>query len=291
MRLLIVFITFYTTSIFADENLFGYIRGAETLPKGSSEIYQVITSRQDKGQGTFQALDLKTEFEYGFTDKFTIGSEIKMQSIYSKNILIDAYIPRDIETGLKISGFEIYSKYNFLSPAKDDIGLSAFIAYEQNWLDKHSGQKKNSRSFYFDLLVQKYLSEGEFILVGNVGIESTYARRAALANLPADFEWPTIPEMEIALKLGTGVSYRFVENWFIGTEAIYETEYETEVGQERYSTFVGPSIHYGGQHFWTTLTYFRQINGGPFEDGQADKNLHLIEKTKYELRLKVGFDF
>jgi hypothetical protein len=32
----------------ADENLFGYARGAETLPEGSWEVYGVLTNRTDK---------------------------------------------------------------------------------------------------------------------------------------------------------------------------------------------------------------------------------------------------
>ena len=33
----------------ADENLFGYVKGSETLPKGAWELYQFFTVRSDKG--------------------------------------------------------------------------------------------------------------------------------------------------------------------------------------------------------------------------------------------------
>ena len=49
----------------ADENLFGYNTGAETLPKGSGEIYVFNTLRSDKGQGTYRAIDTEIEGEYG----------------------------------------------------------------------------------------------------------------------------------------------------------------------------------------------------------------------------------
>ena len=55
----------------ADENLFGYVKGAETLPKGASEIYQWVTYRADKGAGTYRAVDWETEFEYGVTGRFS----------------------------------------------------------------------------------------------------------------------------------------------------------------------------------------------------------------------------
>lgn len=55
----------------ADENLFGYISGAETLPEGASEIYFWTTHRWDKGQGTYSAYDFQLEYEYGVTSRFT----------------------------------------------------------------------------------------------------------------------------------------------------------------------------------------------------------------------------
>ena len=51
-----------------DENMFGYVYGSETLPKGGLELYQWVTRRDDKGQGTYRAYDFNTELEYGFTD-------------------------------------------------------------------------------------------------------------------------------------------------------------------------------------------------------------------------------
>ncbi|WP_340266255.1 DUF6662 family protein [Sphingobium mellinum] len=51
-------------------------------------------------------------------------------------------------------------------------------------------------------------------------------------------------------------------NWFIGAETQYSSEYETEVGQKRWSLFAGPTIHYGGQKFWAILTWFPQLKGG-----------------------------
>ncbi len=279
-------------SAFADENLFGYIRGAETLPQGSWDLYQVLTSRTDKGVGTYSALDSKTELEYGVTNSLSLSGALLMQSVFAHGIMINAYVPGDINKGMSPSGLEFSAKYNFLSPAKDPIGFSVYFALNHSWLDKHSGQDKDSTSMELEFILQKYFLEGELIWAGNVGTESTYAKRYGVANLPPDFEWPTHPEMEIALNAGMGLSYRFLPKWFVGAEVLYETEYETEVGQERWSTFVGPNLHYGSENWWATITWFLQPNGGgPGYDGQTDNTQHLIEKTKQEARLKVGFNF
>ncbi|MFZ3230220.1 MAG: DUF6662 family protein [Pseudobdellovibrio sp.] len=290
----LMFLLIFTNSLFtyADENLFGYLKGAETLPKESWEMYQFLTSRTDKGVGTYKALDSKTEIEYGVTDRFTSGVSFKMQSIESKDILLDAYIPKDINSGFQFSGVEASFKYNFLSPAKDDIGFSTYFSISRGWLDSHSGQKKDTTSTELEFLLQKYFLEGELILVGNFGLESTYAERYQIDGLPSGFEWPTHPEMEIGFKVGTGITYRFIPKWFFGGEVLYESEYETEVGQERFSTFAGPTIHYGSEKWWSTVTYFQQLaGGGPPYAGQENTNLHLIEKTKQEIRLKLGYNF
>lgn len=290
--LIFLLVVFSTIRAMADENLFGYLRGAETLPKGHWEIYQFLTSRSDKGAGTYQAYDSKTEIEYAVTDRFSTGFALKAQAIQIDNLLIDAYIPKNINSGVQLSGIEGLIKYNFLSAAKDDIGLSMYTSLDYSWLDTHSGQEKDSTSFETMLLVQKYFLEGELIWLGNFGIESTYAHRRQVSDLPPDFEWPNHPEMEIELKAGTGLTYRFVPKWFIGGEVFYESEYETEVGQERWSTFAGPTLHYGSERWWSTFTYFKQLQGGgPPYPGQEDTKLHLIEKTKQEVRLKVGYNF
>jgi opacity protein-like surface antigen len=276
----------------ADESLFGILKGAETLPKNALEFIQHVTRRYDKGQGTYEALDSKTELEYGITDRATAAVYVLGQSIRTEGLRINGYLPKDEAYGLRPSGVEASIKYNFLSPAKDDFGLATYFATSYSWLDPHSGQDKKKLTFELDLLMQKYFMDGEMIWVGNVGMESTMAQRGAIADLPAGFEWSTDPEMEIGFKAGTGLSYRFAPNWFVGGEAVYETEFETEVGQERRSVQAGPTLHYGSKDWWLSLSYLPQVSGGGEKyDGQTDDNLHLIEKTKQEIRLKLGFNF
>lgn len=98
--------------------------------------------------------------------------------------------------------------------------------------------------------------------------------------------------MEIEFKLGAGASYRFASNWSVGAETLYETEFETGVGQKRWSLFAGPSIHHGSKHRWATLTWFAQLAGGEEQYiNQTADNRHLIEKTQHELRFKLGYNF
>ena len=284
--------TLFIPILKADESVLGYVKGSETLPAGAWEFDQTLTYREGKGTGDYEAWDSKTEIEYGATNKLTVSGYLKAQAIETQNILIDGYLPKDEDTGIEPSGVEGTLKYNFLSPAKDDFGLSGYFGLSYDWKDKHSGQDKDKYTAETKLLMQKYFLEGQLIWMGNLGMETTYARRADLSGLPAGFDWPTNPEMEIELIGGTGLSYRFASNWFIGVETLYETEYETEVGQERWSLFLGPSLHYGGKRWWGTLTWFPQIIGGGEQfAAQGDFDLHLIEKTEQEFRLKFGIEF
>jgi hypothetical protein len=281
----------FTLNAHADENLFGYVKGSEVLPAGAWELYGVVTQRADKGVGEYTAYNFDTELEYGVTDRFTMKGELKGQSMDTSGLLIDGYLPGDEKYSLKFQGGEVSGKYNFLSPALDDFGLSMTTGLEYLVLDPHSGQDKDTISIDLEVQMQKYFMEGQLIWAANFGTEGTRATRAPIDDLPEDFEWPTEMEVEIEFWAGMGLSYRFVPNWFFGVETLYETEYETGVAMERDSVFAGPSLHYGGEEFWMTFTYFDQIRGGgeTFE-GQPD-GLHLIEKTEQEIRFKVGFNF
>ncbi|MCJ2181594.1 hypothetical protein MTR62_02550 [Novosphingobium sp. 1949] len=275
----------------ADENLFGYNTGAEVLPKGSGEIYVFNTVRSDKGQGHYRAVDTQIEGEYGVTDRIQLSLAANILSIDTAGLTIDGYLPKAIDKGPRFSGFEATAKFNVLSPALDNFGLAIITSAEFNRLDPHSGQKKIEYEAHTLIAAQKYFMQGQLIWVGNLGLKAGYEDRSAIADLPEDFDWPTTPEMEIELSAGTGLSYRVAPNWFIGGETQWTSEYETEVGNERWSLFTGPTIHYGGQKVWATLTWFRQITGGgETYEGQTE-HLHLIEKTKDEFRLKLGYNF
>lgn len=276
----------------ADENLLGYVHGAETLPEGAGEVYQFFTQREGKSAGDYWALDTKTEFEYGVSNAFNVSGALKGMALDTSGLLIDGYMPGNKELGIKLSGVEIGMKYNFLSPALDDFGLSMYHSLSYDWIDPHSGQDKETLSLESKLLWQKYFMEGQLIWTANLGIEATGAKRAHIDELPEDFEWPTGAEMEIEFLAGTGLSYRFAPHWFVGAEIYYDEEHETEVNLERWSFFAGPSLHYGNQQWWTTLTYLAQLKGGGEKfDEQTDNNLHLIEKTENEIRLKFGYNF
>lgn len=278
--------------VFAGEGLFSSVRLAETLPQGEMELIQSFKQRSDKGRGTYKALNSVTELEYGVSNRFQFSGGIQAQSIEHSGLIVDGYLPKNEHYGLSLSGFELAAKYNFLSPAASSFGLASFVELDYSSLDPHSGQGKDTWSMSLGAITQKYLLEGRLIWAGNLALESTIADRHSIEGLPEGFEWPTFPEVEIEFKLSTGLSYRFIPKWYAGFEFLYEEEHETEVGQERYSMFVGPTLHYGGKKYWVSASYLSQLYGGGEKyDGQSDTDLHLIEKTKSEFIVSLGMDF
>ncbi|BBP45814.1 hypothetical protein THMIRHAS_11870 [Thiosulfatimonas sediminis] len=274
----------------AGESLLGVTKGAEPLPKGAKELYQKFNCRADKGSGDYHALDFATEFEYGISHRFAASIALLGHHVKTSGLIIDGYIPEENQR-TALSGIELGVQYAFLTPALDDIGLATSFNLEYDTVDKHSGQNKDTLSATLGLQLQKYFLDGQLVWLANAGLETTHATRQPIASLDPTVEWPTFAEMEIGLALASGLSYRYTTNWSVGFEGLYEEEYETEVGQERWSLFAGPSIHYGGKTFWSTLSYLTQVNGGGERyDGQPS-NKHLIEKTHSELRLMLGYNF
>lgn len=66
-------------SALADEQLFGFVRGAETLPQGRSEVYQFATLRTGKAEGSYYGVDFETEVEHGFTDKLQASLSLEQR--------------------------------------------------------------------------------------------------------------------------------------------------------------------------------------------------------------------
>ena len=130
-RMAALLATLFSFPVAADENLLGYVSGAETLPKGASEVYLFATHRWDKDQGRYSANDVTLEYEYGLTHRLTGSVELKGQSIDTNGLVIDGYLPGANRYGIKPSGVEGKLKYNFLSAAKDPVGLSGTFSLVQ----------------------------------------------------------------------------------------------------------------------------------------------------------------
>lgn len=265
----------------ADENYFGYSYGTETLPAGASEAYVWWTRRTGKGEGDYRADDVQVEFEHGWTDRF-------QSSIYLTGRAYDyaGGAVRDEETGeasakhsgLHFDGAKASFKWSLKSPERDGYGVALYVEPEYSTLHRPDGAKFKELGLETKLLLQKNFLDGQVVSVYNLTLEPEWERE--------DGAW----EKELYVENSAGVSYRFAPRWFVGAEARLDAAYPDYASREFWALFAGPSIHYGGEKYWATLTWMPQIKGGP-TDVERSSRLHLDERERSETRLKFGINF
>jgi opacity protein-like surface antigen len=269
----------FANSAVADEHLFGWVLGAETLPKNHAEAYEFLTLRTGKPDGTYLGSDSETEIEYGFTDQLQASLSLENHYFYNKGVNgeRDAL---DNTNALRFGGVALASKYRILSPFKDPVGVA--VRLEAGYLahDEVDGLKQTEGYLAPQLILQKNFLDDTLIFDVNGGMEFAWGKR------PAE-QYPR----ELSLTGGAGVSYRFAPNWFFGLESHIRSEYPMfHLGNfEHAVVFAGPSLHYGTQRWWVTLSYGCQVYGSGIDepaDGQT-----FAEEVSDEIRLKIGLNF
>ena len=262
----------------ADENYFGYSYGSETLPKGSWELYNWITWRTSKGQGSYNALDLKQEIEYGITDRWQ--ASLYLNERYHNIDGLESPPDRD-QFGFQ--GVQVSTKYAFLSPYKDPFGFALYAEPGYSRISKGSGSLQDKWTMEFKGIFQKNFLDDQLIAVLNITPEFGVGKKKGEAH------W----ENELEFEVTSGLTYRVAPKWFVGLETRYASNYEgfpAETDRSNWAFFVGPAVHYATERWWTTITALPQVGGAP-NDGARSAALNLDEYTKFELRIKTGINF
>jgi hypothetical protein len=274
----------------ADENLFGYSYGSETLPKGAWEFYNWLTWRTSKGKGDYDALDFRQELEYGVTDRFQVSMYLNERyhniegaaPLEEVDGVLEPEYPDRHHFGFQ--GVQAAFKYNFLNPYENPVGFALYLEPGWSRIFKIGGQPQNELSLELRIMLQKNFLDDQLITVLNINPEVEYRKLKSESG-----GW----ENEFALEFTGGAAYRIAPNWYAGLEARYHSEYPNFThgfDREHWAVFVGPVIHYGAERWWWTLTLLPQVYGKP-HDNERSGTLHLGEHEKFELRLKVGYNF
>jgi hypothetical protein len=263
----------------ADEQLFGFVLGSETLPKGRSEAYQFITFRTGKAEGTYQAFDFETEVEHGFTDKFQGSLSVEQHHFYNKGVNSD----RDAfynTNAYRFGGVGMTGKYNFLSPFKDPFGFSFLLDAEYKLHDEVDGLKEHETIIYPNFIFQKNFFDDTLIVDLNAGVELDWGKRPAEQYA-----------YELAATGALGVSYRIAPDWYLGLESQIRSEYPRfDLGDHEHTViYGGPAIHYATKRWWVTFSYAYQIFGTGIDE-PAD-GYTFAEEQKHQVRLKFGVNF
>jgi hypothetical protein len=266
----------------ADENLFGYAKGSETLPKGHIDLYQFSTLRTGKANedGSYNAYDSETEIEYGVTDQFQVGFSVEQN--YFSGSALDKDGDGLTQNGYRFGGVAASGKYRFTSPFIDDFGLALIQQVGYNRHDETAGIVENHVFLAPTLVLQKNFLDNTLISVASAGVDLGWGKK------PAE-EY----SKEMGLESRFGVSYRFAPNWFAGIEGRVRAEYPQFdiTDNEHVVVFVGPNLHYGGEKFWATLSWAYQAYGHESGPDQQVDDRAFAEQVQNEIRLKVGFNF
>ena len=259
----------------ADEHLFGWVRGAETLPTRHFDAYQFITLRTGKAQGSYNGWDFNTEIEYGVTDKLQVGFAVE-QHYFD----IDGVEELDNMNQYRFGGIELTAKYRVLSPFKDKVGLALRLEAAYLPYDDVAGIEQEEIDIAPEVILHKNFLDDTLIFQLNAGIKMAWGKKPA-----EEYDY------ELTLQGGAGVSYRFAPGWFIGVEGHWRSEYpEFDLGfHEHTVVFVGPSLHYGAEKWWATFSYGYQVYGSGVDE--PDNGKTYAEEARNEFRLKVGFNF
>ena len=262
-----------------DEQLFGFVRGAETLPAHRWEVYQFVTLGEGKSEGTYYGTHFETEAEYGLTDQLQTSLSLVQHYFYNKGVDGDRDA-LDNTNAYRFGGFEGSAKYRLLSPFKDPIGIA--LRLEGGYLlhDEVDGLDQHERYIKPEIDFQKDFLEDRLICALDLGAEWAWGKQ------PAE-QYPR----ELSFEGAAGVAYRFAPNWYAGVEIHTRWEYPLfDLNNFEHRVFyAGPSIHYSQERWWATLTWNYQVYGKGVDepaDGQT-----FAEETRQLFRLKVGFNF
>jgi hypothetical protein len=247
----------------ADDRNFTYSYEAKTLPKASWELEQWATLQEGKEAGRWTTLLLRTEIEYGVTDR--LNGSIYLNSNYQANHDVPG------ESDVHDFGFDSVStewKYKATDPSLDAVGSLLY------------GELKLSHDEY-EIETKLVLSKavGPFTFAYNFIWEAVLARSLDAASSP---QWTWEHELSNTL----GASYGFSPNYAVGVEAYDISRFERSLGgAHTHAYYAGPNVHYSGGTWWATLTLLEQVGFGhglEFTDG---------DNTKYSIRLIVGVNF
>ena len=263
----------------ADEQLFGLVRSAETLPEGRSELYQFATLRTGKAEGSYYAMDFDTEVEHGFTDKFQASLEVENRYFDNHDVNGDRDALDDKDQ-YRFGGVAAAAKYRVLSTFENPIGLALRVESGYLFNDEVDGLAENEFYFAPEIDLQKDFRDDTLITAVWAGTELAWGKR------PAE-----LYTRELAWQGGTGLAYRLAPNWFAGVEGDVRAEYSMFDFNnfEHVVIYAGPSLHYSAQRWWVTLSYLYQAWGNGV--GEPADGRTYAEETDMQVILKVGFNF
>ncbi len=286
----------------ADESLWIYTKGSETLPKGTTEVKASVVSKRGKADSDYVLNDIRFEAEHGITNRLTGYSELVVFDHNYSTTNPDLQPFYDTQGGAggrfkktQIAGISAGLKYNILSPYKDQIGFAVSVEYDHRFKYRIDGSPINQDAIELQLHFQKNFLNNQLVLAFSPKIEWE------------DRKSTGIIEKEMAIDITAGASYRVAPKWYVGGEFRHQSDYLSPLdtvtneydpnlrpskfpfkfgSQYQNGNYLGPTLHYADKKFWVTAGALWQISGGgKFAFNRNGKNVDEHEKVHFGLTL------
>lgn len=287
----------------ADEPLFGFVYTTDLLPAGQMEVEQWGTLRHQKAHGSFNLWEGKSEFSYGVTDDFQLSAFITYDKTNAYHNAPDytTHSPEQFSAefpnaeshfnGSKFIGVSVEALYRVLSPYTDPVGLAFY-------LEPTIGN--DFREIEARVILQKNYLDDRLVFALNAtwAPEIRYLPPDPWAD-PGSVAASRNTNIETDVNFGLAASYRFAPSWSFGWEIQNEREINgwAVLARSQWmgnATYTGPTLHYGGEHVFATLTAWEQL---PWANNYMDSSViaggrdYDVDFEKYRFRLKVGYYF
>jgi hypothetical protein len=250
----------------ATERRFTYTYEPETMLEGTMEYEQWVTLRTQRsdetGQDNYNRWEIRSEFEYGVTDRYTVGFYLNTEATSF----------RDIPSGgdksdFDFKGISIENRYMVLNPAEHPIGLTLYLE------PGFSGDEAEIE---------------EKILIGQ-----RFGNWKWAINLIHATEWEdNLHTTEGEVEGTFGITGDLGKNWSLGVEARNVSVIPEYKDWEYTAVYVGPVVSYRKENWWVTLSVMPQVFGRNFEeDSDRHHNLVLDEQERLNVRFLFGISF
>jgi len=297
----------FSTAARADEPLFGYIYTTDLLPKGQKEVEQWATLREGRSEGPFHLLQTRSELSYGVADNFQVSGYVNTAwahvnrdgpdgSTIPPEVFADYNSDPDRSfTKFRFESASVEALYRFSSPYTAPIGAAIY-------LEPSIGPR--TKELEARLILQKNFLDDKLVFAFNatLGYEWRKLHGDPTAD-PDTIDFRTHWDKETDVNFGVAGSYRFAPNWSFGAELQNEREFAgldpfKPSHRTNLAWYSGPTIHYGGRHFFATFTTLFQLpwaHDYAESDPTQDAVIHGISNAddfeKYRFRVKVGYYF
>ena len=257
----------------ADDRPFVMAYTTDIEAQGEKEIEQEITWSSGHAREAFQAIESRTEVEYGFTDNFQ-GS-FYLTYDWSRTHPQGSLAPAEQSS---LPGISSEFIYRFMNVYFDPIGLALYA---------EPSIGNGTRSFEVKALLQKNFLNDTLRIALNINAEDRWEKNS-LGHY----------DQSSALEFFSGIAYNVTPEWSLGVEFDNERGFDGLIlgGSSVYTDnayFAGPTISYVGHPFKVILGAQAQLPwaSDPTHSAGALDNGYLSGAERFRLRLRIASDF